>query len=573
MKPFTNAFHALARKFRAARRVRTRGLQNSARLFVGRVPSPGVLTSIQDQCEKCGLTAVGQACWLAVLLVGPGSSAAAGLAWPANRLLPAFSTPAATIDCIELTNVSGPEVDLFVSLEGLVNRVQPHLACVANPDQEGETGWLTIHRLHVQRVDGFDAVEKYQGEIHGLVVVDPARPETLNLATTLAGLDDALICDPSLLPKLTQAPFHLKIVEDLRGRFSTRDEVYDFLLKEIWPRCSHRIIAGLSPRTHGDLRDLLVAVNAAVFWLDPKIKEDAAVLARFVPSLQPAHALYVGWWPDEDAGLKWIGQFGIPVLASDFFQNASLFGGVPEKITPLPVAPPPPLQNRVYVACYLSDGDNVQYMQHSLKRLWADPARGRVPIGWTVSPLAADLDPAMLQYYYRTATTNDCLVSGPSGAGYARLDFWKPADLDAFTKITNPYLERSGLRIITVWLRVDDAIGNSFGANCPALLGLMSHAGGSREQLFGALPMMGFVEGANYANSVAKLHASLDEAAKDWNGTAPKFLAVQASAWRVPPSGLAQLAEVLDTNKFVLVRPDHWFQLYALRQQSRQTNK
>jgi hypothetical protein len=508
-------------------------------------------------------SAVQKACWLAALLAcSMAPLAAAGLDWPANRLLPAFPAPAATIDCIELTNASGPEVDLFVSLAGLINRVQPRLACVASPDHEGGTGWLNIHRLHVQVIDGFDAVQKYLGEVNGLVVVDPARPETLNLATTLAGLDNALICDPGLLPKLTNAPFHLKIQKDLRGRFSTRNEVYDFLLKEVWPRCSHRVIAGLSPRTHGDLRDLLVAVNAAVFWLDPKHQADAAILAKFASDLEPAHALYVGWWPDEDAGLKWIGHFGVPVLASDFFQNASLFGGVAEKITPPPVAPPPPLQNRIYVACYLSDGDNVQYMQHSMKRLWEDPARGRVPIGWTVSPLAADLDPAMLQFYYRTASTNDCLVSGPSGAGYARLDFWKPADLEAFTKIANPYLERSGIRIITVWLRVNDEIGNAFAANCPALLGLISHAGGSREQMFGDLPMMGLVAKANYANSVAQLHTNLDLAARDWNGTAPMFLPVQASAWRVKPSGLAQLAGLLDTNKFVVVRPDHLFQLY-----------
>lgn len=470
------------------------------------------------------------------------------------------------IDCIELKAASGPEVDLFASLEGIVNRTQPRIACTGPRDGEGEVTWLKIHRLPFQMADGYDVLEKYKSEVNGLVVTDPDRPETLNLATTLAGLDSALICHADLLPRLTNAPFNFKILEDFRGRFSSPDEVYDYLLKHVWPRSTHRVIAGLSPNTHGNLRDYLVALNVTVVWLDPKDAHDAELLAKFTPDLKPAATLYMGWWPDEDAGLRWIGQFGIPVVASDFFMNGSLFGGVAERISPPPVAPPPLLQNKIYVALFLSDGDNVQYMQHALQRLWKDPARGKVPIGWTVSPLAADLDPAMLNFYYRTATTNDCLVSGPSGAGYARLDFWKPADLDGFTKITNPYLERSGIGIITVWLRVNNQIGNSFSANCPALLGLISHEGGSRRRAYGNLPMIGLAAGANYDSSVEDLRTGIDQAAQGWDGKEPWFLAAQANAWDVKPSGLLSLAESLDTNKFVVVRPDHLFQLFNASQ-------
>jgi hypothetical protein len=489
-------------------------------------------------------------------------SPAAALDWPPGHLLPAFPAAAGSVDAMELKSNSDAEVDLFASLEGIVNRKQPRLACIGPGDEEGDRFWLKIHHLTVNPIDGYAALKKYRAEVNGLVVVDPARPETLNVATTLAGLDNALICEPGLLAKLTNAPFNLRICDDLRGRFANRGQVYEYLLKEVWPRCMHHIFAGLSPGTHGNLRDFLVAVNAAVVWLDPKRSRDAALLDRFAPDLKPAQALYMGWWPDEDAGLKWIGHFGVPVLASDFFHNGSLLGGVHEQITRPPMAPPPPLQNRIYVALFMSDGDNIQYMQHSLRQLWNDPDRGKVPIGWTVSPLCADLDPGLLNYYYHTATTNDCLVSGPSGAGYARLDFWSSSDLDAFTKATNPYLERSGLRIITVWLRVNNRIGDSFAAHCPALLGLISHEGGARTKVFRELPMIGLVGDANYAGSVEQLRSGIERAAEGWNGIEPKFLAVQANAWRVKPSGMLQLVASLDTNRFVVVRPDHLFQIF-----------
>ena len=370
----------------------------------------------------------------ALLFYSSFPNPAAELDWPPGRLLPAIPAAATSVDAIDLKQATGAQVDLFASLEGLVNRKRPRLACIGPSDAEGDLFWLRIHHLTMNPIDGFAAVEKYKAELNGLVVVDPARPETRNVATTLAGLDSALICEPELLVKLTNAPFDLKVRQDLRGRFADRAEVYDYLLRDVWPRCTRHVLAGLSSRAHGSLRDFLVAANAAVVWLDPKKPEDAALLGRFAPDLKPARALYMGWWPDEDAGLKWIGQFGVPVLASDFFHNGSLLGGVHEQIIPPPVAPPPPLQNRIYLALYLSDGDNIQYMQHSMRLLWKDPARGKVPMGWTVSPLSVDLDPALLNYYYQTATTNDCLVSGPSGAGHGRLDFWKPSDFGCLHK-------------------------------------------------------------------------------------------------------------------------------------------
>jgi len=501
--------------------------------------------------------------WLVALLtLASFHTDAAGFSWPKDHLLPTFPAPASVIDCIELKTASGAEADLFASLEGIINRTQPRIAVVGQRDADGSMGWLKIHQLAVNVVDGFDAVEKYKGEIKGLIVVDPDRPETLNLATTLAGLDNALICEPALLSKLTNAPFNLKIEEDFRGRFANREEAYDYFLKSVWPRCSHRVIAGLSPNVHGNLRDFLVAVNAAVIWLDTRNSGDAAIFAKFAPDLKPAHSLYMGWWPDEDAGLKWIGKYGVPVLASDFFVNGSLFAGVVEPIQPAPIPPTPPLENKIYLSLFISDGDNVQYMQHKLRKLWDEPARGKVPIGWTVSPLTVDLDPGMLNYYYRTATTNDCLVSGPSGAGYERLDFWKPADLDAFTKVTNPYLERSGIKVITVWLHVTDDIGKSFAANCPALLGLTSQEGGNVQKFFGNLPLIDFIDRGAYDGEIEQLRSAINRAAQDWDGKSPKFLAVQANAWKLGPSDLLSLANSLDANKFVLVRPDHLFQLF-----------
>jgi hypothetical protein len=273
-----------------------------------------------------------------------------------------------------------------------------------------------------------------------------------------------------------------------------------------------------------------------------------------------AQGIYTGWWPDEANGLNWIFHYGIPVLASDFMMNATVYSGVRRTIHPPAVPALPPLQNRIYVAMILSDGDNIQYMQHAMKRNWDNPDRGRIPIGWTASPLAADMDPAMLEYYWSTATTNDCLISGPSGAGYAHLQKWNEAHLAAFTRLTEPYLQRSGLRIITAWDQVTPAVTQAFAANCPSLLGLTDQSGGTYSRVSQGLRTVGLT--VTYSSEINAIYSGITNAAARWKGDAPSFIAVQGNVWNIGPTQLRQVANMLDPEKYVLVRTDHFFELY-----------
>lgn len=466
------------------------------------------------------------------------------------------------MDCIDVSSATGSEMDLFASLEGIVNRAQPRIACVSSSSEEGEFTWLNLHNVTYNLINGYSAVLKYETNLSGLVVTDTNRPDTLNLATAIAGLNNELICDPSLLVTLTNAPYNLAIKDDLRGKFSNQYQVYQYLYTNYWPQCTHRIIAGMETNGHGNLRDYLVAVKAAALWLNPGVASDASALAPFLSGMAPVGGVYMGWWPDEAAGLSWIASYGIPVIASDWFDNGSLFGGVttPVAIPPIPSAPP--LQNKVYVSITLSDGDNVQYMQHHMKQNWGNAARGALPMGWTAQPLTADLDPAMLNYYWSTATTNDCLVAGPSGAGYTRLNFWGAANVAAYAKASEPYFERSGMRSITVWLTVSSATAYAFATNCPTLLGVNDFGDGYYTTNYGTLPIAGFPANANYSSTAAQLISGITNAAATWNGSAPMFIAVQGSGWDISPADCQTMANSLNTNEYVIVRPDHLFLLY-----------
>ena len=484
-----------------------------------------------------------------------------GLIWPTSQFLPTFQTPS-MVDCISMDSVSLPEKALFVSLEGIVNRTQPRVACVSAAS-EGAFTWAAIHNLSYDTINGYSAILKYETNVTGLVVYDPAQWDTLNLATTISGVKNELICDPSLLNTLTNSPYNLVVKDDLRGMFSNKYQVYGYLYTNYWSQCTHRVIAGMETNQYWYLRDYLVAVKSAVVWLDPTVSADATTLALFTANMTLVNGVYLGWWPNETGDMQWIAQYGIPVVASDLFDNGSVYGGVTMPISVPPIPPAPPLQNKIYVSITLSDGDNVQYMQHTMKQNWGSVARGTIPLGWTVQPLLADFDPGMLNYFWSTATTNDCLVAGPSGGGYARVNYWNVANLANYTRESNFYLQRSGIRTITVWLTVPSATGNAYATNCPTLIGVNDQNDGYYSTSYKGLPDLGFPSTGNYATTVSNLINSITNTAASWNGTSPMFIALQANAWDIKPADCQTVFNALDPNKYVPVRPDHLFLLYG----------
>jgi hypothetical protein len=508
-------------------------------------------------------------CFVPLLLLASGaqSTRATGLNWPASQFLPTFSKPVTPIECIDVDGLPSDQVALFCSLEGIVNRTQPRLACVSAAS-EGEFTWMNIHNLPHATVSGFSALQQYQTNVTGLVVYDTNMMHTLNLATTIAGVKNELICDAALLPALTNAPYNLTINDDLRGMFTTKYQVYGYLYTNYWSQCTHRLMGGLQTNNFWYLRDFLVATKCAVVWLDPTVSADASTLSLFTSGMTPVDGVYIGWWPNESGDLQWIATYGIPVMASDLFDNGTVYGGVTTNIS-IPVIPPaPPLQNKIYVSITLSDGDNVQYMQHTMYQNWQNSARGKVPIGWTVQPLLADFDPEMLNYFWSTATTNDCLVAGPSGAGYTRINYWSAGNITSYTKASNHYLQRTGIRAATVWLTVSSTTGNTYATNCPMLLGADDYQDGYYMKNDSGMPFTGFPANGNYisTNASAFFAASnlvnvVTNTASSWNGSSPMFISIEGDGWVIHPPDCQTFASSLNTN-FVVVRPDHLFLLY-----------
>ncbi|KAI8311450.1 hypothetical protein K4K59_007342 [Colletotrichum sp. SAR11_240] len=187
-------------------------------------------------------------------LAALGSSAPdiSGLNWPANRALPLFPDAAKEIEYAKLTALSGGEQILLVSLQGLVNRRQPRVYLYWSPDSTNSDD--AVNEAWLRQIEGqgfksadvtndpFRLVDKYKSDIRGAIVYDTKLPDTINLASTLAGLYGAVIATEDLARRL-----NISIIEDLRGRFKDKYELYEYAARSVWPKVTDRLITAIKP--------------------------------------------------------------------------------------------------------------------------------------------------------------------------------------------------------------------------------------------------------------------------------------------------------------------------------------
>ena len=302
------------------------------------------------------------------------------------------------------------------------------------------------------------------------------------------------------------------------------------------------------------------------------------LLDKFLKDLTPGRDFVLGWFPEERSGVGATTKYGLSTVPADFFENATVYTAVnkPVKIPPVPKRPK--LEKKIYAAVYISDGDNIQYCQHAMAKIFNQGGRGQMPMNWTISPSLVDIAPMMLNYYYRKATDNDCFVSGPSGMGYAmpydahNSCYYVPASSNKivpYTQLTQRYIEKAGLRVITIWDDISTVQRKRYADNCPYLYGLTINDWERQEGRLtmkvqsGWLPIA--VQYPCYANSTNVITDFFNRDIKSFTGSKPMFVCGQATVWDVGPDALVALTSKLDAlspGNVNIVRADHWFSYY-----------
>lgn len=554
----------------------------------------------------CGGLALGT--WLGVVIAGaaqsrnlylphpPITNVTAGISWPPGQALPRFATPAPALDAIEVQALSRDEQITFSALQGQVNRQRPRILLLDARSDEGRDAWPDTATVGISvgqrytRETKYDLVAKYAKEVAGLVLYDPNHsPHFRNLAGTVAGLRRALPVTPEVLRQLEEHGIRLQVVEDLTSlEFTSPTALYQHLYETYWPQCEKRLIVSARPENWGGdfhhTRDIAAACGAAVVWLDNRIPEQRQVMRRFLGDMKAGEGVVLGWYTTERSGITTASEFGIGTLPADHFISGSVYSGTNPRIQIPPVPKMPVLTNQVYVAVFISDGDNIQYTQRALRRIWdrSDASRGKAPLNWTIAPGLVDIGPGLLNYYYTTASPEDCFVAGPSGMGYLMpfntlddpgapvgLYLADPQRMAGYARLTETYLQRAGLRVVTIWDQASPMHRAGYAKYCRTLYG-------ATVQNFRDVPTVeGSVEDGRlrfdklvipYVGSYDHILLSLTDQVGSWDGSSPLFLAYQVSVWgEMKPDRIIALQEEV-TGRFPgrvrFVRADHYFNLY-----------
>ena len=523
------------------------------------------------------------------------SNISSGISWPSGQALPTFATPALTLDTILVQDLTADEQITFAALQGLINKTKPRIYLLDSGADEGTYTWANTSlvgftsRILYSNANRYNLIAKYADQIAGVVLYNPAVSiHYRNLASTVAGLRNAIPVTPAIYAALASQGINLGVVVDLTSlTYTTPVDIYNYLYATYWPECNKRVIVSANPADTGDLhhtRDIAAATGGAVVWLSTTTTSERNILRKFLADMTPGEAIVLGWYTTERSGIVTATSYGIGTIPADFFISGSVYGGTDHRIRIPAVPTRPALQNKIYLCLFISDGDNAQYVQRAMRKIWDQNAssRGVYPLNWTIAPGMVDLGPALLNYYYTTATAKDCFVAGPSGMGYimpvntlnetgAAVGTYltDPFDTDAYTRLTETYLQRAGIRVLTVW-------DNATAMNRAAYEKNVRNLYGATVQLFaGSSSVVSSVENNRvrfdrlltaYASTYTSLRDTLTNQISAWNGSAPIFLSAQVSIWgEMKPNRIVDLCNELNAlypGKLEFVRADHYFNLF-----------
>jgi len=326
-----------------------------------------------------------------------------------------------------------PEKALLIGLQGLANRTAPRLYIVHANDYPWEiTGPLEDfyrrkHGVQFRELKTADeALAQLASFAKGYVVWDPAVMPTMNVAYTIAGLEDAVIVTPALIPLATQ--HGLKQIDDLRGRYNGRTDaqIYADAKARYWSRCNHDMLL-LNGGHSGDVRIPGIAdwgVMKRMFFHDlsanPEHPEELALEKKFFSELNPG-AIVFGWHSyakdTEEQHTTLTSTYGLRMDGLQSLPNHSYncqFSFTPgfKFANQHHVAPGQKLEAeaKVYLCFVQSDGIGLG--------VWTKPGRGRMLLSWGAIPSWLEFAPAALEYFHESATPADYFIGGLSGPSY-----------------------------------------------------------------------------------------------------------------------------------------------------------
>lgn len=332
------------------------------------------------------------------------------------------------------------------SFQGLINRVDPVIFTYGN-SSEWLLEWYVDHGYIGQytiETDVFKLLKDYKQHYSGVVIYDPEKRYTINLASNIAGSEDRIILSPDLYTRFRNEIDENVDVFDIRElNLEDQSEAFMWYRRNVLPdQCNAMLGLAKDIYMHDVHRDYLIEHNVPTFWLpgpdDPDFSHTyEGILRTFLadnhpnipvlgfPTAADDNGTQIGY--DEYAGVGLTGKYGMFWLSNSWVGNYSFHAAVPvEGSFSQSVVRNKTFRqydsNKKYIALLMVDsGDAPAYFQYNgfFFRQWI-PGREtyNVPASYGICMSLPYLMPALTQYIYDTQTENDYFFGAVSGIGY-----------------------------------------------------------------------------------------------------------------------------------------------------------
>lgn len=458
---------------------------------------------------------------IALLLIGLALTAQPAPSFAAaNNATPKPPKPGPPLYTFMLAQDGTPESydeSLAVAcLQGIINRKAPVVYVLSRKNTRPQY-WLDILAKDGRWLEGrerkpltnLNALVTLAGKrLKGAVIWDPAVPASINVATTIAGVEDGVVLSPEFADRYLNQ-WHLPVLKDLRGQFtgaktgSKKNDAYRWAIQEYLAkgRCSAHLLClfedSFSTRTRGDIgyvltRDWAVKNRAFVYdlspWGDEKPLDDPE--QRLGLDLE-TYKLMLGETLRQSAGQQMTELTGFfafskyanmpdhksthePVptewesvwlmspfncyqntISSDCF-NQSLHSQAPRQ--PLQqhrAAKQVPLEKKTYICILMADYDSATPLYEFLPNHWHNADRGKIPLAWGINPNLLETYPDLIAYFYSTASAADTFTADASAAGYMNPNRVRKEYLPLFVKHNRKFFREADMTLAPMVLDWD----------------------------------------------------------------------------------------------------------------------
>ncbi len=361
-------------------------------------------------------------------------------------------------EIVVVSGLSKDERAAVQCLQGLVGRTEASIFINYGSDTATElkdleeAGCTMLHAdENGNKWDLTNLIERYRPHItdNGYVLFSDADTHAqINLAFNYATVNGWLAVPVSAEEKAIAAGLEKKAdLSTTELNFTHERDFYDEYKDEFRKDCLVHLYSMAS-----GLRDLAVQQNIFITYVEDDDYIARAYRDKLYSELEPA-SMILGWCKYEIKHTECAARFGHYVIPSDHSFNMSLLtcnrietGSIGNQNVQAPALDP----TKHYIAIVYSDGDNAQWISNGYAEFHTWQSYDiDTPVTWTFAPQMYKFSSTAVKKALENKDPEDSFISGPTGAGYARITKMSEKEVASYADLTAAAMLKSGISIMT----------------------------------------------------------------------------------------------------------------------------